>query len=709
MLGTWKPLPGCRLLRQGKFRIWPGALAREELSEHRVYPGNESSHRLVGVTSGKERVRFKEHTNTVLHGSLSRDGKLAVTTGGSDHETFIWRTADGSVVHRLVGGGRSIWAVGMAPDGKSIAWGTTNRGGTETNRTPLERSFHLEELNAAEMPLKQFLRAQFTRGNRTLAMGKNSSLAVKENGRTVHLFPKKEREWVYCFSWLPDGRVLVGTSFGLYLYDAGANKILRKYTGHSGGVTGISTSANGRRVVTGSNDQTVRIWDPDQPTALLSLFFADQDWIAWTEEGVYAASANGERLMGWQVNRGIDTLASYYSAAQFRRSLYHPDVIRHMVRAGSLPKAFALAGKKPQEALSVRRVLPPSVVITSPAGLGTVRLSQGKIAVKATAQSIGAHPVTGMRLLVDGRPYQGQAGFRPVSVPKLGSVQSSWTVELAPGRHSITVLAESAVSRALSGALDLSVGGKEAEQPALYLVAIGINDYPSDLRLRFAASDADTIAQILQAQGRKAFRTVEAKVIKDKQATKQNIEQGMKWLRAKMTAQDVAVFFFSGHGGRDAAGNFYLVPVDVDLKNAYPSCVSGNYLKQSLADLPGRVIAMLDACHSGAASEGGRRPNPAQADDLVRDLISEEYGIIVMSSSLGREYSLEGASVKQGFFTLALVEGLSGKADYNKDRVVYLNKLDRYTTRRVQLLTQGRQNPIMAKPPTIHSFPLARP
>ena len=412
--------------------------------------GDEFGCSLVEVATGNERVRFKAHKNTVLHGSISRDGKLAVTTGGSDHETFIWRTADGSLVHQLVGGGRSVWAVGLAPDGKSIAWGTTNRGGTETNRTPLERAFHLEDLNFINTPLKQFLRARFTHGTRSLAMGKEFSLVVKESGRTIQTFPKKEKELVYCFSWLPDGRALVGTSFGLYLYDPVANKILRKYTGHSGSVLGIAPAANGRRFVTSSNDQTVRIWDPERQTALLSLFFADQDWIAWTDEGVYAASANGERLMGWQVNHGIDALASYYSAAQFRRSLYFPDVIRHMVQTGSLPKAFALAGKKPREAMNVSRLLPPSVAITSPSGLGTIRLKQSKIEVKATAKSTGKYPVTGMRLLVDGRPYKGQAGFRPVSAPKLGAVESSWTVDLAPGLHTITVLAESTVSRALS-------------------------------------------------------------------------------------------------------------------------------------------------------------------------------------------------------------------------------------------------------------------
>lgn len=121
---------------------------------------------------------------------------------------------------------------------------------------------------------------------------------------------------------------------------------------------------------------------------------------------------------------------------------------------------------------------------------------------------------------------------------------------------------------------------------------------------------------------------------------------------------------------------------------------------------PGRVIAVLDACHSGAAGGVHRRPAHA-ADDLVRDLISEEYGVIVMSSSLGREYSLESQRVKQGYFTLALVEGLSGKADNNQDGLIFLNELDGYTARRVRLLSDGLQHPTTARPPGVRSFLLA--
>jgi hypothetical protein len=80
-----------------------------------------------------------------------------------------------------------------------------------------------------------------------------------------------------------------------------------------------------------------------------------------------------------------------------------------------------------------------------------------------------------------------------------------------------------------------------------------------------------------------------------------------------------------------------------------------------------------------------------------------------MASSTGREFSLENNAKRQSNFTLAIVERLSGAADYNKDGSFYLNELDEYVTNRVKELTNGQQHPVTAKPTSIRSFPLARP
>jgi uncharacterized caspase-like protein len=79
-----------------------------------------------------------------------------------------------------------------------------------------------------------------------------------------------------------------------------------------------------------------------------------------------------------------------------------------------------------------------------------------------------------------------------------------------------------------------------------------------------------------------------------------------------------------------------------------------------------------------------------------------------MASSMGREFSLEQGSAQSGVFTLAIVEGLQGRADFNQDDTVYFNELDTYVSERVKELTKGRQHPVTAKPATIRSFPLSR-
>ena len=122
--------------------------------------------------------------------------------------------------------------------------------------------------------------------------------------------------------------------------------------------------------------------------------------------------------------------------------------------------------------------------------------------------------------------------------------------------------------------------------------------------------------------------------------------------------------------------------------------------------IPGKVVAPLDACHSGSLAEGLR---PSRPDNLVRDLVTDDYGVVVMCSSLGREYSLESPETKAGFFTRSVVDGLSGAADFNKDGLVYIHELDRYAALRVRLLSGGTQHPVTGLPPTVRSFALTKP
>ncbi len=75
-----------------------------------------------------------------------------------------------------------------------------------------------------------------------------------------------------------------------------------------------------------------------------------------------------------------------------------------------------------------------------------------------------------------------------------------------------------------------------------------------------------------------------------------------------------------------------------------------------------------------------------------------------MPVSTGRQSAAEDDKWRNGAFTKALVEGLSGKADYSKNSVISINELDLYISERVKELTKGSQTPTTTKPTTIQDF-----
>jgi uncharacterized caspase-like protein len=125
--------------------------------------------------------------------------------------------------------------------------------------------------------------------------------------------------------------------------------------------------------------------------------------------------------------------------------------------------------------------------------------------------------------------------------------------------------------------------------------------------------------------------------------------------------------------------------------------------------LPGRVVLLLDACHSGALIEHHGRSADGLTDQLYRDLTSNEYRLVVMCLSKGVEESHESNEHKAGYFTLALVEGLGGKARKTASGAVYLKALDDYVTERVKVLSGGKQHPLTSVARTITNIPLTKP
>ena len=98
--------------------------------------------------------------------------------------------------------------------------------------------------------------------------------------------------------------------------------------------------------------------------------------------------------------------------------------------------------------------------------------------MKATAKGTAKQPVTAMKLLVDGRPFQGASGVRKFDNPG-ETAEASWEVPVLPGPHSFAVIAESPVSKGMSKAAVVTRSGTPPK-PNLYVLSVGVSAYPGE-------------------------------------------------------------------------------------------------------------------------------------------------------------------------------------------------------------------------------------
>ena len=107
----------------------------------------------------------------------------------------------------------------------------------------------------------------------------------------------------------------------------------------------------------------------------------------------------------------------------------------------------------------------------------------------------------------------------------------------------------------------------------------------------------------------------------------------------------------------------------------------------------GRVLVLLDACHSGATTLDGSA-QVVDAAELRHELAAAN--ITVLTSSGGREDSLEDDAWQHGAFTRALLDALNDPAaDADRIGLINPNALAHYVARHVASLTDGKQTPDM--------------
>merc|ERR1711916_14424 len=95
------------------------------------------------------------------------------------------------------------------------------------------------------------------------------------------------------------------------------------------------------------------------------------DWICWTPQGYYDASAGGEKYIGWQINRGPNNTAEYYPVKAFSKQFFKPELVTLTVESGAFINAVTTYEEVKEEPVIVKNeeeiieviqtILPPKV------------------------------------------------------------------------------------------------------------------------------------------------------------------------------------------------------------------------------------------------------------------------------------------------------------------------------------------------------------
>ena len=692
---------------------------------------------VFAIPSGERLNSFDKHENIVLATAISRDGRLSATGGGDDQEIYIWDLRTARVKQKLVGKGRRIWSVGFAENGRAIAWGKTWEKSDLYSRGPLEQSFQLREDKGFELSLGRPLRGDqgYRRGIesaggitiRTKNGKTHPTLQILKKGRVAHQITRDSNSGFdhRSLTLTPDGRTVIsgGSNGVLAAYDTGSRRQYHEFIGHAGDVWAVAVSPDGRRFVSGSSDQTVRLWEIKTGKLLLTIFQGtDNEWVAWTPEGYYTASVYGDNYIGWHINQGVDKSAQYFPAARFAQRFYAPEVVaRYIETGGDLERAIRLANAdrprakkvKTTSVAEIKQLLPPEVEILAPSRQ-ELTVSNPEVRLRAQARALTREPITDLWVLVNGRRLDKSRGIAVVGEKKRieGRVATlDITVPLTEAQNRIAVVAANRQAQSEPKVIRVRWQSpqppkEELFKPNLYVLAIGISHYAdSSLDLGLAHKDAQAIADVFKAQQGRLYHKVESRMLVNAHAHQDAILEGLDWILSEATQKDVAVIFIAGHGFKDQRNNYYLLPHDGDREHLRRTGVEWFHFQDVLTSLPSKTLLLADTCHSGGIT-GTRRRDITDMTDALRELMNTDVGVVVMTASTGREVSVEKQEWGHGAFTKAVLEGLQGQANYDRNRTIDIKELDLYVTQRVKVLTEGQQHPTTEIPKTMPNFPV---
>ncbi len=404
--------------------------------------------------------------------------------------------------------------------------------------------------------------------------------------------------------------------------------------------------------------------------------FDDGEWLITTPNGYYNASEKGDQYMSVKVG------SKSYSIEQLRESFYRPDLVKLSLSGGTLKEFKKLSDIKE----------PPSVsIIDTPKSIDKEEVAV-TIRIMDTGGGIGD-----IRLYLNGSAIvlDSSRDLNIVPTKDDKSLYKKYTVKLTNGLNTIRAIAFNGdnTMQSTDAIFKITASFKTLTRPSLYALIIGINEYKNPkLELKYAVADAGLFGDTINKAASPLFEKIVIKRLITKDETeKENIIKELKAAHT-LNPDDLFVFYVASHGTVDD-GEYFLITSNVGSTSTAKlktDSIPQNTLKELIANIPTtKKLIVIDTCSAGALGDAIQTAMLTRGmnEDTAMKVLSRAVGSTILSASTSVQQAIEGYQ-GHGLFTYVIAEGLSGKADSDKDGFVKTTELANYVDDEVPALAE---------------------
>lgn len=284
------------------------SLAYSPDGRHLASSSKDGTVRVWNLANGREVLAYRRHTEAVRAVAWDPKGRYIVSASGP--EIHLWNPKDGQLIRSWKTHTRAINSLAISPDGQQIASGGDDRTVYvwDHDADKPRREFGSKEIEAPVQSLA------WSPNGKLLAWvesGGNSAGTLRvyepdaEAAKRLRFASLVHQSGAFQLAYAPDGRhiatcgervarLFVAPNVG-GITDGSVGMRRYEFAGHTGLVTALTFSPDGKYLATGSADQLVRVWEVGVPDRPWRVFQGHDDQIsslAFSPDGQTLASSS---------------------------------------------------------------------------------------------------------------------------------------------------------------------------------------------------------------------------------------------------------------------------------------------------------------------------------------------------------------------------------------------------------------------------------